>query len=452
MFTIIVSSSALQPSLVSFSTVAQFIVLNPSTHSLRIRFASMASHLEQAMDQAGAHITLEFTDGLLNPKDDEQMVRISEINKPLGISHESCIVVIASPPTIGVLDTNLMALEAKATSDETNKPLLNNANEPASITSTSTSTASTNDMNLKGVKEGEGLVVSLVTTAGKRKHCFAQTDDHAAKVCKPHLGNEIKEKTTSEISELALVGGKEPCIDAAASTSTSSMDAIDMYLNGEKEKGPLVQFPTTTPRSCFAYTRPRAKPREIKTRLEIHKELHHLVKRDGTLKSGDRVMKQYLQLLDMDVPGRDRPSAPDACLALNPLLNTTKVSKIEGFMRHGGLNVLYDMLRYFLPILEGTPVLRKAMKTLQHLHGCKVLDVKCMRCEAPQFCMLKFSKLLFDLSQHQDLEVRTIAHNFQGLRFSIPQRHPSHQKCLLVGMPHQTLNMQQCMKVYNSKQ
>ena len=116
-------------------------------------------------------------------------------------------------------------------------------------------------------------------------------------------------------------------------------------------------------------------------------------------------------------------------MALNPLLNTKNVSKIERFMRHGGLYVLYEMLRYFLPIFEGRPVLRKLLRALQHLQDRRMLGVERLQCDAPRFCIVKFSKLLYDLSEHEDLEVRTTARSFQGLRFSISPRHPSHAKC-----------------------
>jgi hypothetical protein len=140
-------------------------------------------------------------------------------------------------------------------------------------------------------------------------------------------------------------------------------------------------------------------------------------------------MKRYIKLLDMDLPGGHRSSVRDASLALNPLLNTKNLSKLGCFMRHGGLHVLYEMLRHFLPIFEGRPVLRKLTKALQHLHDRKMLGVEHMQCDAHRLCILKFSKLLYDLSEHEDLEVRTRARSFQGLRFSIPQRHPSHAKC-----------------------
>ena len=154
-----------------------------------------------------------------------------------------------------------------------------------------------------------------------------------------------------------------------------------------------------------------------------------MVKPDESLKSGNRAMKRYIKLLDMDLPGGDRSSVRDACVALDPLLNTKNLLKLECFMRHGGLHVLHEMLRYFLPICEGRPVLRKLLKALQHLHDRKMLSVERMQCDAPRFCILKFSKLLYDLSEHEDLEVRTRARSFQGLRFSIPQRLPSHAEC-----------------------
>ena len=37
------------------------------------------------------------------------------------------------------------------------------------------------DMSLKGGKESKGAEVSLITAAGKRKRCFAQTDDRVDK-------------------------------------------------------------------------------------------------------------------------------------------------------------------------------------------------------------------------------------------------------------------------------
>ena len=285
------------------------------------------------------------------------------------------------------------------------------------------------------------------------------------KVCKPNIGVQVQEKVTSDIIKSTLGDANEPCTSAAASPSTPSMDAIDMYLKGVKEKRPMASLP------CFAQTGPVAKLRKTKTRLQVHKKLRRLIKPDESLKCGDHAMKRYIKLLDMDLPGGDRSSVRDACLAFNPLLNTNSLSKIECFMRHRGLHVLYEMLRYFLPIFEGRPVLRKVMKALQHPHDRNRLGVEhmymlnilrsCRFCkafislrglaypqiwvenvgasrtailcvhasDAPRFCMLKFSKLLFDLSEHEDPEVRTRARSFQGLRFSIPKMHPSHAKC-----------------------
>jgi hypothetical protein len=130
----------------------------------------------------------------------------------------------------------------------------------------------------------------------------------------------------------------------------------------------VASLPTAPLKSCFAQTGPVAKLRKTNTCLQVHKKLRHLAKPDESLKSGHRAMNRYTKLLDMDLPGGDRSSVRDACLALNPLLNTNNLSKIECFMRHRGLHVLCEMLQYFLPIFEGRPVLRKLMKALQHLH------------------------------------------------------------------------------------
>jgi hypothetical protein len=50
--------------------------------------------------------------------------------------------------------------------------------------------------------------------------------------------------------------------------------------------------------------------------------------------------------------------------------------------------------------------------------------------------------------------VRTTARSFQGLRFSIPQRHPSHAKCCswerrTIDTEDATVRLQHCMKLYN---
>jgi hypothetical protein len=119
----------------------------------------MASHLEQAMDQADAHITLTFMDASLNPES-EQMVRISEISKPSVNANKPCIIAATSTisrPPMDVLGANLKALKRKATANEISKPLLKNVSEPACIAITSTSAASMDaiDVKLKGVKETE---------------------------------------------------------------------------------------------------------------------------------------------------------------------------------------------------------------------------------------------------------------------------------------------------------
>lgn len=59
------------------------------------------------------------------------------------------------------------------------------------------------------------------------------------------------------------------------SPSTPSIDAIQMYLMGVKEKGPVAPLPSTTLKSCFAQIGHAAKPRKTKTCLQVHKELRH---------------------------------------------------------------------------------------------------------------------------------------------------------------------------------
>ena len=161
------------------------LALNTSTYSLSIcsihyRVASMTLHLEQAMDQADAHITLSFVD---------------------------------------VLDVNLKVMKEMATS-ENNKPLVYNVNEPAR-TSTSVASIDAIDMNLKGPQ------ASLIRMADNRKCCFArQRDDHVAKVHKPNVSVQVKEKVTP--------------------TSKASMDAHDMYSKGVKgSEDPVVLLITT---------------------------------------------------------------------------------------------------------------------------------------------------------------------------------------------------------------
>jgi hypothetical protein len=133
--------------------------------------------------------------------------------------------------TIGV------QVQEKVTSEIT-KSVLADGNDPCTTAATSPSTRSMDaiDMNVKGVKETKGPVASLITTAGDRKRCFArQSDDHAAEVHKPNIRVQVQEeKVTYEISKSVLGDGNDPCTSVATSPSTSSMDAIDMYLKGVK--------------------------------------------------------------------------------------------------------------------------------------------------------------------------------------------------------------------------
>jgi hypothetical protein len=69
----------------------------------------MASHLEQAVDQADAHITLTFMDASLNPES-EQMVRISEISKSSTIIAATSTI---SRPPMDALGANLKALKGR---------------------------------------------------------------------------------------------------------------------------------------------------------------------------------------------------------------------------------------------------------------------------------------------------------------------------------------------------
>lgn len=73
----------------------------------------MASHFDQAMDQANVHITLSFAVVSLNPKT-EQMVRISKISKPLSNANKPCIIATTSTislHSVDILDVNLKAMK-----------------------------------------------------------------------------------------------------------------------------------------------------------------------------------------------------------------------------------------------------------------------------------------------------------------------------------------------------
>lgn len=216
-------------------------------------------------------------------------------------------------------------------------------------------------------------------------------------------------KVTSKIDKPFMVNDEnhEPCISIATCES-----ALQMYL---KEGG-----------------------------NNVLGELQDLVNEDGRLKSGHHAIRGYIQLLqsELELHGLDRRRScmgdgGTVCVLLNPLLSTTQLLVLERFMRHKGLHVLYDMLRHFRLVVEARHVLCKLLKILQHLHGCNMLVVEHLQCDAPRFCMERFSKLLFDLCEHKDAEVRAL-----GLRLSIPRWHASHAKCWAWGSaaPHAELH------------
>ena len=221
-------------------------------------------------------------------------------------------------------------------------------------------------------------------------------------------------KVTTKITNVLVVDNakSEPCKSIVTSTDSS---ALDLYL---KEGG------------------------------EVFGELQELVNEDRSLKSGYRAIEGYVRLLRLELElhralDRRRSYVGDTVFVLlDPLLNTSELSVLECFMTHKGLHVLYDMLQHFRRIFEARHVVCKLTEILQHLHGRNMLVVERIQCEAPRFCMENFSKLLFDLSEHEDAEVRTVARRFSRLRSSIPRWHASHAKCWAWGSaaPHTKLH------------
>lgn len=221
-------------------------------------------------------------------------------------------------------------------------------------------------------------------------------------------------KVTAKIDKHSMVDNakNEPCDSIVTSTDSS---ALDMYLN---EGGKVVG------------------------------ELHELVNEDRSLKSGYRAIEGYIRLLQLELElhrsldPRRSYMGDTVCVLLDPLLNATELSVLECFMTHKGLHVLYDMLQHFRGIFEARHVVCKLMEILQHLHGQNMLVVERIQCDAPRFCMENFSKLLFNLSEHEDAEVRTVARRFSRLRLSIPRWHASHAKCWAWGSaaPHTKLH------------
>jgi hypothetical protein len=222
--------------------------------------------------------------------------------------------------------------------------------------------------------------------------------------------------------------------------------------------------PRTTHLSCTSRGSVVPKPEQMKVTTKITKllmvdnaylkeeeggevllgELQELVNEDRSLKSGYRAIEGYVRLLRLELElQRSYVGESDTvCVLLDPLLNTPELSVLECFMTHKGLHVLYDMLQHFRLVFEARHVVCKLAGILQHLHGRNVLVVERIPCDAPRFCMENFSKLLFDLSEHEDAEVRTVARRLSRLRLSIPRWHASHAKCWAWGSaaPHTKLH------------
>lgn len=224
-------------------------------------------------------------------------------------------------------------------------------------------------------------------------------------------------KVTCKIDNPFMVhdANHKPC-NYSIATSTDGKIALEMYL---KEGG-----------------------------KDVLGELQGLVNKDGSLKNGHHAIKGYIQLLqlELELHGLDRRRSymgdSTVCVLLNPLLSTTELSVLECFILRKGLHVLFDMLQHFQPVVEARHVLCKLIKILQHLHGLNMLVVERVLCDAPRFCMESFSKLHFNLPEHEDAEVRAVAHRFLGLTFSIPRWHASHAKCWAWGSaaPHTKLH------------
>ena len=242
------------------------------------------------------------------------------------------------------------------------------------------------------------------------------TDPHTTNLgCKSRASVVSKpekiEVTTTKIDKLFMVNDakNEPCDRIVTSTDSS---ALDMNLKeDDKVFGGVLQ---------------------------------ELVIEDRRLKSGDHAIKGYILLLELELHGLDRRRSymgDTVCVLLDPLLNTTDLSVLECFMTHKGLHVLCDMLQHSRRIFEARHVVCKLMEILQHLHGRNMLIVERMQCDAPRFCMVDLSKLLSDLSEHEDAEVRTLARRFEEFRTSIPRWHASHAKCWAWGSaaPHAKL-------------
>ena len=157
-----------------------------------------------------------------------------------------------------------------------------------------------------------------------------------------------------------------------------------------------------------------------------------LRERNGSLKSGERVMESYILMLGLEVQEQS-VNVGDTCLLLDPLLRTHESSVLRCFMKHHGVHRLHALLRRFCQhkFEEGRSVIRKILRILQHLENHEMLTLEHMTCHPPVHCVHMLCRLLFKLAEyHEDSDVRTLACTFQGLRFNVwIQVHPAHEKC-----------------------
>ncbi|KAG0601229.1 hypothetical protein M758_11G094700 [Ceratodon purpureus] len=151
---------------------------------------------------------------------------------------------------------------------------------------------------------------------------------------------------------------------------------------------------------------------EIMEKKEVIKTLDELC---ASPKGG--AATEYMELL---VYSLKTGSIINQSMVLKALVETKHMSLLKAIAKPKNLHILSSILIMHQNCYHKTPVLRNTLRLLQRLDKNKVLRGTDLAC-THKFCTHMFSKILFNLTNHSDHEVRILASSFQKLRFSIPK-------------------------------
>ena len=155
-------------------------------------------------------------------------------------------------------------------------------------------------------------------------------------------------------------------------------------------------------------------------------DLDAILTQGGGLNKEAKTPQTYLKLLSKAVctqSNRHLSIVLEAILKTNSKSTLTKAFMHKSAAEVTGLHILIALLCKIQSNKLMTAIVRKGLRVLQHLQKHGVVEGKYLVVCTRHFCTHTISKLLFDLTKHEDDPVRMLALTFQKLRYEIPREH-----------------------------